>query len=327
MYRVWYGTHRVPKIAGEQVTYTAQRDEVVHHGHCDVFVPKWHTFGSVGENTWRARWSRFYTGKDDLLRLERTVKLEEPSFWEQVQTLLAAAADDERAAVVYLHGYNVTFEAAAIRAAQIGFDLKVRGVMAFYSWPSRGKTKLYPPDEATIEGSEAFIMRFLVDMVQRSGATKVHLIAHSMGNRGLLRAVQQIAANAALRSGVRFGQILLAAPDVDAQLFRSFAGLYPSLSERTTLYVSAKDMALELSDFLHDYDRAGYMPPVTIVPGIDTIEVTDIDLTTLGHGYFAEAAPVLNDMHELLRYNAPPAKRARTESVQSEGREYWRLKG
>jgi hypothetical protein len=34
---------------------------------------------------------------------------------------------------VYIHGYNVSFEEAVIRAAQMGYDLKVEGVTALFS--------------------------------------------------------------------------------------------------------------------------------------------------------------------------------------------------
>jgi hypothetical protein len=67
---------------------------------------------------------------------------------------------------------------------------------------------------------------------------QVHVIAHSMGNRGLLRALQRIAANAGTRGKVKFDQVLLAAPDVDRDLFLNLARLYPEHAERTTLYAS-----------------------------------------------------------------------------------------
>ena len=71
-----------------------------------------------------------------------------------------------------------------------------------------------PADEATIEASERAITEFLIDFTTNCGAEKVHVIAHSMGNRGLLRALQRIAASAETRTRIKFGQIFLAAPDV-----------------------------------------------------------------------------------------------------------------
>ena len=92
------------------------------------------------------------------------------------------------------------------------------------------------------------------------------------------------------------------------------------------MYVSARDRALELSRRLQKSDRAGYTPPVTVVPDIDTIEVTDIDLTMLGHAYYAEAAPILNDINLLLRYNEPPSQRLRLEPAGDPTAPYWRIR-
>jgi Alpha/beta hydrolase of unknown function (DUF900) len=97
---------------------------------------------------------------------------------------------------------------------------------AFFSWPSRGSVTAYPADEASIEGSEQAITDFLVDFTQNCGAEKVHVIAHSMGNRGRLRALQRIAANAGAGE-VKFDQVLLAAPDVDRDLFLNLAATEP----------------------------------------------------------------------------------------------------
>src|SRR5581483_6861193 len=137
-----------------------------------------------------------------------------------INSHLEALPTDEQIAVVYIHGYNVSFEKAALRAAQIGFDLSIKGIMAFFSWPSLGKLSGYPADEAAIEASESAITEFMIDVAQKSGARTVHVIAHSMGNRGVLRAVNRIVMEAQQRSGVRFGQFILAAPDVDSNVFR-----------------------------------------------------------------------------------------------------------
>lgn len=183
-------------------------------------------------------------------------------------------------ALFFLHGFNVSFEEAAIRAAQIGYDLKVSGAAEFFSWPSRGSVVAYPADEASIEASEGAITDFLVDFTRSCEAEKVHVIAHSMGNRGLLRALQRIAANAETRGKFRFGQVFLAAPDVDRDLFLDLAHLYPEHAERTTLYASHEDKPVHLSAHLHEAPRAGYFTPYTVAPGIDSSSTTERRETT-----------------------------------------------
>lgn len=42
------------------------------------------------------------------------------------------------------------------------------------------------------------------------------------------------------------------------------------------------------------------MPPTLVLPGIVTINVTNVDLTMLGYGYIAEARDALTDMHALI---------------------------
>jgi esterase/lipase superfamily enzyme len=116
-----------------------------------------------------------------------------------VRRALSEWDEGERSALVFIYGFNVTFQEAAIRAAQIGFDLKVRGIVGLFSWPSKGRLGPldYTADEAGIEASETHISDFLIGFAEKAQAERVHVIAHSMGNRGLLRAVQQIVETAA----------------------------------------------------------------------------------------------------------------------------------
>jgi esterase/lipase superfamily enzyme len=320
-YTVWFGTNRKPNDSESlQVGFSKSRDTKIHYGYCRVFIPKSHKIGSTG-SSW---WQRLRSGIDDRLKLIEIKGMVADNYWSAISSRLGESEIGERDAVIFVHGYNVSFENAAVRAAQIGFDLSVKGAMAFFSWPSRGALKGYSADEATIEASEPFIAEFIEDFVARSGAEKVHIIAHSMGNRGVLRAIDRIANKAQKRTAVLIGQIILAAADVDADTFRDLCGAYGRVSRRTTLYVSARDRAVEASRWLHDFARAGLLPPITIVPGIDTINVTNVDLTALGHGYVADARAVLEDMHELLVHDAPPDRRfALRQGETDAGGRYW----
>jgi esterase/lipase superfamily enzyme len=317
-FRVWFGTNRKAKGDG----FGNMRNGEVSYGFCDVYVPKSHKIGSIGSSfIWR-----LVTRTDDRLKLRRTCPLGVDSYWPLLQAQLAATADDRRHGVVFIHGYNVAFEEAALRAAQIGVDLGVAGAMAFFSWPSKGTFGGYQADQSTIEASEPAITQFLVDFARKSGADGVHVIAHSMGNRGVLRAVSRIVQDAQQRSGVEFANFILAAPDVDAETFANLSKAYVELGKRTTLYVSQTDLAVGLSKWLSQYPRVGYAPPVTVLDGIDTVNVTNVDVTLLGHGYVADAREVLNDMHALIFEGAAPGQRfglrpARTAA----GQPYWEV--
>ncbi len=322
LYPLWFGTNRQPNNPQDlSQGFSGERDRQLHYGTCKVAVPKSHKIGSTGSPLWQ----RLLTFTDDRLKLKKeSLKFfQENNFWSEIQRTLQANQPDERSALVFIHGFNVSFEDAALRAAQIGVDLQVPGIMAFYSWPSRGKLASYPADEATIEASERYIAEFLLNLAQKSGAEKIHIIAHSMGNRGLLRAMQRILAQVQAESKISFGQIFRAAPDVDPDIFEELAQAYQSLAERTTLYISAKDKALATSGIIHDHPRVGFFPPITVVDGIDTVEVSNIDLTFLGHGYFADARDLLQDMHQLLRNNSSPEQRFGLRKQQDNGRNYW----
>jgi esterase/lipase superfamily enzyme len=221
--------------------------------------------------------------------------------------------------------WRVGRDNAQRRAAQIGYDLQIRGAMSFFSWPSQGTLVGYPADEATIDASEAVIAEYLVAFAANSGAERVHLIAHSMGNRGLLRAVNRLVTRADAESRVPFGHVILAAPDVDRDVFLQLASAYRRLARRTTLYVSDEDRAVGLSRSFHGgFARVGYVPPVTVVPEIDTVHVANVDLTALGHGYIAEARDVLHDMFVLIKHDAPPTGRMGLRSTYTEtGEQYW----
>ena len=323
LYPVWYGTNRMPTIAnGKLVGYSPQRDKEVHYGRCTVRVPRSHKIGQTGSMFWK----RLLTLTDDRLTLDEVKQLERPLFWAGVAEQLRAADVGQRHVVVFLHGYNVSFEDAAIRAAQLGFDLSIEGAMAFYSWPSRGTVEGYFADESTVQASGKHVTRFLQEISELADAENVHVIAHSMGNRAALEAVREIVARAQERAGIPFSQFILAAPDVDAEYFLQFAELYRSIAARTTMYVSDRDFAVNLSRFLHGGEpRVGLSPPLQIVAGIDTVYAGKVDQSLLGHGYVATAWQLLNDMHQMIHLDAAPNQRSWVRRA-STG-DHWLLEG
>jgi esterase/lipase superfamily enzyme len=319
-YEIWYGTNRHERIAN---TFDNTFGTKIHYGKCRVSIPRGHVFGSIGSSPFKRWFQRLVSGTDDRLAVTSLSQLSAAEFEKGIGIRLARFDSNERSVLVFIHGYNVKFSEAAIRAAQIGFDLKVPGVMALFSWPSKADVRAYLSDADSVAASEPYLIEFINRISSASSGAKINIIAHSMGNLGLLRALATGLADSRLKK-VKFGQIFLAAPDIDVNLFRQLATVYLHCSENTTLYISAIDRALLASRCIHRNQRTGYSPPVTVIEGIDTVEATEIDIGILGHGYYAAAAPVLYDMATLIRKYLPPQKRPGLyPATTSQGDKYW----
>jgi esterase/lipase superfamily enzyme len=325
---VFFGTNRqlnpsiAPGTTSTHNPFLSKRGSALSLGWCRVNIPKSHRFGSTGSSWWK----RLTSGHDDRIKLEGTKLCNSMTEFEtQVRYQIDSSPTALRQVLLYIHGYNVSFSQAAVRAAQLGADLRVP-TTAFFSWPSRATLKGYSADEATIEASEPFLIEFLMTLARAAGGEPIHVLAHSMGNRALLRAIDRMLKQG-IGGGVQFGQLLLAAPDVDAAVFTELATACTSVSTRTTLYVCEKDKALEASGWLHNYPRAGFCPPRTIIAGLDTVEASNVNLTTLGHGYYGEAEAVLHDIHSLIYHNQAPQHRLRLEERvdPSSGSVYWEI--
>jgi esterase/lipase superfamily enzyme len=331
LYPLWYGTDRKP-IDPNNISqgFSGERDDRIHYGSCQVAVPKAHKIGSTSSNWWQDLF-----GTADGLQLVNTADWNQPrttltemmatNFWADLQNSLKQRDADERMALVFIHDFNVSFEEAALSAAQIGCDLGLPGLTAFYSWPSQGKLSGYSADEDSIEASEHHIAKFLTDFVAESHAERVHIVAHSMGNRGLLRSLQRVANQFQGRNRLPFGQIFLTAPDEDPLVFRNLAPVCQTLAERTTLYISGKGNALSTASFNHKRDFPRYRPGVTLIPGVDTVDVSRIDLSLLGHGYYREARPLLEDMYDLLLDGTAPDRRFGLRKIETEAQRYWAI--
>jgi Alpha/beta hydrolase of unknown function (DUF900) len=130
-----------------------------------------------------------------------------------------------------------------------------------------------------------------------------------------------------LKTKTRFDQVILAAPDVATGQFRDLAPGCLQVSTRTTLYTSLRDRAVEFSAAWAKAPRAGFAPPITVLDGIDTVEVSKVDVTLLGHGYYAEARPLLDDLQKLFLYNQEPSLRGgMTSECTPEGKTYWAMR-
>jgi esterase/lipase superfamily enzyme len=299
---LWMQAMRESLTETSGVVYGPKREQGggMHYGYCDVSIPPTHKVGHVE--------TPIFTTEDENehVVLKHNEELEQAAFYKQVKGLLAHLPPDERSCFVFVHGYNVSFEKAAKRTAQIHFDLQFAGVPMFYSWPSRAAVRSYFSDRNEIGYSAEHVKNFLLDAARKLDAKRIHVIAHSMGADAVSRAIVAMG-----DQGQIFDQIVLAAPDVDADVFREqIAPRMQKVAKRTTVYCSRNDWALHASYAFNDSVRLGDSSRgIVVIDGMDTIDASDIDTDLLGHSYYGDCLTLLSDVQLLIQKNLPPIDR------------------
>jgi esterase/lipase superfamily enzyme len=304
---------------GNHVGYSNDRGEV-QLGECQVSIPKYHEVGSIE--------------RPSILRLDfredprkHVVLLDvQPEPPDEFYASLKASvqASQQQAALVFVHGYNVTFEDAARRTAQLAYDLKFDGAPIFFSWPSQGGLLQYAVDETNVAWAVPHLKEFLVSVARQSGARSVHLIAHSMGNRALTSALSSIVPRMKNQAPM-FHEVVLTAPDIDADVFkRDIAPRITRAARRVTLYASSNDEALALSKRLHGYARAGESgADLVVVDGVETVDVSNVDTSLVGHSYYGSNDTVLADLFYVLTEPKPARSRTWLSPVPIGSMVYW----
>ncbi len=320
--RIFYSTDReLTTLAGLPPAYGPGRstDGELHYGECEISIPKTHKQGRL-ESPSIVR-LEFSPNPQKHIVLASIESLEEEAFLKNVSD--AVAASETQDAFVFVHGYNVKFEEAARRTGQIAFDLNFVGAPILYSWPSNGRAEEYTFDETNAQWSQDHFKRFLCLLAQHVTAAKIHVIAHSMGNRVVCGALKELSLQA--DNPVALSQIVLAAPDMDADTFKELAAMLARLSRGVTLYQSSKDRALMASKKIHGNPRAG--EPVLVIQGLDSIDASAVDTDFLGHGYFADTWALLSDIHALLASAEPAARRVGIVARQTAAGAYYAFRG
>lgn len=247
-------------------------------------------------------------------------------FYASLSNQLAGSADG--ASLLFIHGYNVSFEDAVFRTAQLAVDLKFRGAPISFSWPSYADPVKYTFDEQNAEVSIPALRELLEDLANRSGAKRIHIVAHSMGNRVLAGALRSMSPEARVKNKAMFREVVLAAPDIDSRVFQS--QVLPHIQDNTqhcTLYASSRDRALMMSRYFHNYQRLGETEPQLIVAsGMDTIDASMVDTSLLGHSYIGDVQSIVSDLHELVVVGKRPTERIWLEAELLGELMYWAIR-
>jgi esterase/lipase superfamily enzyme len=321
--RVFYGTDRAHGGGDAPKNYYTGSRGSPTFGVALASVPR--RGRKVGELTGPTWWRlEFKPNPTKHVILIDVQSLGRDTFVNELHDSLALA--DSRDALIFVHGYNVSFEDAARRAAQISVDLKFPGRTLMYSWASAADPKSYTVDEDTIDWSRKYFAEFLHLALTEIGARDVHVIAHSMGNRALMDTLERLNLSKLPPGAATLCQVIFAAPDIGRDKFVQLAKAFSTRAQRCTLYASSRDVALKASRAVHGYPRAGEAgTSLVVVDGVDTIDASQVDTSLMGlrHSYFGSKRSILGDMFDLIALRLGPDDRFELQAAGDAGRRYW----
>ncbi len=317
---IQYATLR--EKSSEKELFNSNKVTNLNYGRAELSIPVNHVDGKVERPSLFSKALQIFgvnteDGSKHIV-IKNVEDLDKSSFLSELNST--------ESALIFIHGYNVSFKDALYQSAQLKFDLAYAGKFILFSWPSLGNLRGYVGDKerAVSAGSQ---LAELIENVSNTEVKNVYILAHSMGTYCLSEAIKYLNkenSNSKLR-------IALAAPDIDSQDFKSqYADKYLKNSNGVSIYACKKDKALFFSRFVNSSDRLGYSKPITIVNGIDTIDASPLtskltDKVKLNHSYIFQHSYLITDLHNFF-FNKKAAEDRRLKAIPSrENPLYWEL--
>lgn len=213
---------------------------------------------------------------------------------------------------IFVHGYNTGFRDALFRAAQMKADANFQGKLVVFSWPSQGRLAGYLTDRDSSVYSRQYLAETIGMAARGRGAEQVNILAHSMGTWLTVETVRDMRLSGQWARLPR-PRVILAAPDIDFDVFRSQIQVIGPLEPPITVLTSPDDRALLASRKLAgDRVRLGAMnvsdPRLQAIAksaGLRVVDISALDAEdSTKHNRFAVLARYQPRLREMERANA-----------------------
>jgi esterase/lipase superfamily enzyme len=323
--RIFFATDRaLGKRSADMQIFTGARSgsENFSLGEAEISIPRDHKMGKLEQPSLLRL--EFRSDPEKHVVLLKSKVLTTNAFQAALGDKLKG--DAKRRVLVFVHGYNVSFEDAARRLGQMTYDLGFSGAPILYSWPSRDSLLGYAEDEASVEWSIPHFTAFLRSLHLNPDVQTIYVVGHSMGNRLVTNALKNLASNNPT-SQPMIRDVIMAAPDIDEGVFRQTADTLLTAASRITVYESSNDNALVISHRYHGYARLGDTnPTVHVLSRYECIEASSLNTGLLGHSYIGDSSSIMADVYDLMTNGLSAGKRFRLVEHRLDGLPYWSFK-
>ena len=268
--------------------FDGQRSATLNFARVNVTVPAVHQTGQI---------ERKSRGKSDdpskyFMATEVVGYDTAPKFSKALNADIAARGGR---VMLFVHGYNTGFDDAVYRLAQIVHDAGYPGTPVLFSWASGASTTSYVYDKESASAARDQL-EVTLRMLEQSGARRIDIVAHSMGTWVTMEVLRQMAITGDRDIGGKLGDVVLASPDIDVDVFKSQMRRYGKPDKPFFLLLSGDDRALEVSRIIagNKPRLGGYKDAADIASlGVTVVDLSQVTAgDSLNHTKFADN-PVL----------------------------------
>ena len=278
--------------------FNGDRASATSYAEITVSVPPNHKTGEI-------EWATTPPGDPNVDFVVRDEKYldGDKAFVQALNAQLALRPPGSRNVFLFIHGFNTMFAEALYRGAQLVHDSKASGVPVLFTWASRGQATAYVYDlnSATVARDS---LEHTLRLLLASNAEKVNVLAHSMGNWVTVEAFRQIRISGDLPPGNKIGDIFLAAPDIDIDVFKSQLRRFGEPRRPFYVVLSQDDRALFLSRTIAGgVTRVGDATDTAELTalGATVIDLSDVKATdATNHDKFVQLASVAPELRGVL---------------------------
>jgi esterase/lipase superfamily enzyme len=289
---VYTATTRAPS-GDEALHFTSERAHAMRFARYTVSIPPAHQPSRI---EWPA-------GTPDPSRsfavVDRRV-LAQQAFLDEVQ--VASRSTGEIGAGIFVHGFNYNYAETVFRLAQLSADATLEGPQIAFSWPSQANLRGYLDDLNSATYSRDYLAELIIDVAARTRGD-IAIVGHSMGAWLVMETVRQLRLQGHHQVIGRL-RVVLAAPDIDVDVFRQQLDVIGPLDRPMMVLVSTEDRALLISELLSaSRPRLGTSdvrdPEVQAAARENNVQIVDIsalgEAGGLGHDRFVALATTIPD--------------------------------
>ncbi len=319
-HQLFIATTRVPSsVSGE--FYSGERSQILNFAQVEVSVPPSHVPGEI------ERPRRLPPDPQKHFTINQPVSFNtETQFQNVLAAHLKGRPKDNRKILLFVHGYNTNLTSAILQVTQFVEDSGYDGVPVLFSWASSGQTLKYVYDINSVLSARDNLVK-MFSTLELESVESYDVVAHSMGTLLVMEAARQIVITTGINPTGKVRNVVLAAPDIDRDLFLSQLKNFPEGGYNMIILVSSDDKALLASRRVAGgVSRIGQLPASELDRrGIIAIDLSDVDdESTYSHAKYKDSPEVVRLLGDALKngesvYSRPKLTIGQTISIGVDG--------